>query len=516
MPSLSGSPGKGKEAALGASSPGAWASVAVEDLLRGLSPELELALFRQRSWVRTVERGEIDSARVEPGWGEPRAFPVAVWPPGRHCLGLESRPRETSSKSAPLFLRCRCRIELPGSTQPAGGGGLVPGESSAGLLLKRDVGMRHEQQVGQTLRLLERFVWEDEGLVSLLASEGLRPEEVRATYAIAMTGPSTAIVEGVDGACTLRDVRRGSTGNAPRGRGLLASPSPAAGGERGSLFDFLRQHNVGRELSRALARLASTAAVSAILAFVAGLGDRHNENFMVTPDGRLLHVDYGYALGKEPLDAVLIHYAVQGGRPATTLQYEELHDAIGPDLAARVFWPVAKRAFLCVRRYAGLLAEMVYAAVIRDAKRAAPLPLSADAAQRAWAAAQGFVARRCATPLGEPAAERFICALLVHCARHERGVQFRDGLRGLCLRERAQRAVVKAYGTAIATGRTASSAVGTAAGAAVDGAAPALLKTSFDAGLAARGAAAGLLGGVRELLQEARGRSFSDRSRQDS
>lgn len=502
-PALSGSPGK--EAAsgtgtAGASTPGAWASVAVEELLRGLSPEVELALLRQKSWVRSIERGEVDSVRVEPGWGEPRAFPIAVWHPERRCLGLESRPREASSKSAPLYLRCRCHFELTGSIHPALGA-RAAGETTAGLLLKRDSAMRHEQQVGQTLRLLERFVWEDEGLVELLAAEGLRPEDVRATYAIAMTGASTAMVEAVEGACTLRDVRQGGKpGVPPRGRGLAA---PTASIERGALSEFLRQHNAGQELSRALARLAATAAVSAVLSFVAGLGDRHNENFMVTPDGRLLHVDYGYALGKEPLDAMLIHYAVQGGRPATTLQYEELREAIGPDLAGRVFWPVAKGAFLRVRRHAGMLAEMVFAAVIRDAKRVAPQPLTPDAAQRAWATAQDFVARRCATSLGELAAERFICALLWHCARHERGTQFRDELRGLCLRERAQRAVVKACGTAIATGRNATSAVGIAAGAAVDGARPALKRTSLGAGAAARGAAAGLLGGVRDLLQEA-------------
>ena len=39
------------------------------------------------------------------------------------------------------------------------------------------------------------------------------------------------------------------------------------------------------------------------------------ENFMVTVDGRLVHVDFGYALGKEPLDSVLIHFAVQGFQP---------------------------------------------------------------------------------------------------------------------------------------------------------------------------------------------------------
>ena len=39
------------------------------------------------------------------------------------------------------------------------------------------------------------------------------------------------------------------------------------------------------------------------------IAGRHHENFMVTVDGRLVHVDFGYALGREPLDSVLIHIA---------------------------------------------------------------------------------------------------------------------------------------------------------------------------------------------------------------
>ncbi|CAE6909586.1 Pik3cb [Symbiodinium natans] len=314
-----------------------WASVALQELLQHISSERELGLLRQHTWVRQMERGNYESCKVDP-WGESRKFPLAVWPPYRSCLGVEGLPRKTDSKSAPVIVRCRFHDEATTSPAPNPRGpisAIRPSSKevserrkSSGVLLKRDVGMHREQQVGQTLRLLEVLIWEDPELQTLLRKSGLVFEDVRATYTIVMTGHGTAMLEYIDGARTLREVRSGGDSSASAlGTRLLFSP-----GERGTLFTFLRQHNNKQDLPKALARLAFTAAVSAVLSFVAGLGDRHHENFMVTVDGRLVHVDFGYALGREPLDSVLIHIAVQGGRPATTIQYEELYEAPVPML----------------------------------------------------------------------------------------------------------------------------------------------------------------------------------------
>jgi len=472
----------------------AWASGALEELLRDLTPEDELGLLRQRLWVRHLERGNLDAARVEPGWGDGRAFPIAVWPAERRCLGLHGQPREATSKTAPVILRCRCRgggtgaggshdgaaeVGGPSTATTSGVAGSSVAAETAGLVLKRGSGMHREQQVGQTLRLLEHLIWEDPGLRGLLEGEGLSPEDVRATYVIAMTGPGTAIVETVEGV-TLRNVRGG--------RGFWRGRE-----ERGWLLEFLRQHNSSQDLELALRRLAFTAAVSAVLSFAAGLGDRHHENFILAADGRLLHIDFGYSLGWEPLDSIIVHYAVQGERPVTTLQYEELEEALGPSLIKRVFWPVARGAFLRIRQHAGLLLEMVQTAVVRDQPRRDPRG-GDPASARALASAQAFIARRCVMVMSEPYAERFIYALLWHCGRHERGSQFRDDLKDLCLREKTQQAMVNAYNAAVATGRTATAAAGLAA----SGAAPALSNATS----AAKGAAAGLIGGVRELLAE--------------
>merc|ERR1719237_1447296 len=102
--------------------------------------------------------------------------------------------------------------------------------------------------------------------------------------------------------------------------------------------------------------------------------------------------------------------------------------------------------------------------------------------------------------MGDRCAERFISALLWHCAHNERGAQVRDELKGLCLRKKTQQVVAGACGVALATGRHASTALGHAAGAAAGDLTPvpALHRTSLGATAVVKGAAAGLLDGVRE------------------
>jgi len=470
-----------------------WAVLAAQELMRpgalGEGPDLpaeaEVGLLRQLAWVRLLEGGQIDAARVEPAWGSERAFPVAVWPPNRKCIGLDRLPTEATSKCAPSILRCRLQPDHATAAPSVPGRGSVGPGRTSGLMLKRDpAGMRREQQVGQTLRLLEHLIWKDPGLRGLLQSEGLRPEDVRVTFAIAMTGPGTAMLEFVEDAQTLRDVR-------------AHYGSPLGTGEA-SLSAYLAKHNPNQTLMKlALTRLAFTASVSAVLSFVAGLGDRHHENFMVTKDGRLLNVDYGYALGQEPLDSVLIHYAFQWGRPIVTLQYQEVHEALGKDLIDRIFWPVVRSAYLCVRQHAGLLAEMVYCTMVRDLRR----DLHGDPAmvERCWATAQAYVSRHCVPSMGEPAASRFVHALLEHCGKNERGVQVRDQLRRLKLRQRTQMCLNKATEAA----RSLPSAVTSATGAAVGDAGQTFWRHSEVASSAVRSTATGLLGSVRGLLREA-------------
>ena len=95
------------------------------------------------------------------------------------------------------------------------------------------------------------------------------------------------------------------------------------------------------------------------ITYVLGIGDRHMDNLMVTTDGRLFHVDFGYILGRDPKPF-----------PPPMKLCREMVDGMGGTSSVhyRSFVSKCTQAFLIIRRHASLLVSLLYLAAEANLK----------------------------------------------------------------------------------------------------------------------------------------------------
>jgi len=96
--------------------------------------------------------------------------------------------------------------------------------------------------------------------------------------------------------------------------------------KQSTLLNFIMNGNANTTIATMRERMVSSCAGACLLAFAMGLGDRHLENILITHNGYVVHVDFGYVFGDDPKHVSTPMRITEdmvdamGGRESTTFQ----------------------------------------------------------------------------------------------------------------------------------------------------------------------------------------------------
>jgi len=112
----------------------------------------------------------------------------------------------------------------------------------------------------------------------------------------------------------------------------------------------LLDSNTTTTVERLMDRFVKSTAAWCVISYLLGVGDRHLENIMLTNDGRLFHIDYGFILGD---DTKIMAPAIR----ISTQILECLGGERGENFA--YFKRVCIRIYKCLRRHSNLILSML-------------------------------------------------------------------------------------------------------------------------------------------------------------
>lgn len=165
-------------------------------------------------------------------------------------------------------------------------------------------------------------------LMYLILKRETRLDIPLVTYRVLPTSSFDGLIEIVENAHTLYSIIR----------------------DHGNILNFLHHYNGHRTLSEISSSFRESLAAYTVITFLLGVGDRHADNVMLTKDGLLFHIDYGFILGKDPKPLQppmrLDHYMIEALGGTQTQQFEQ-------------FKKLCVIAFNCLRRHVGLFMVML-------------------------------------------------------------------------------------------------------------------------------------------------------------
>ncbi|XP_068454011.1 phosphatidylinositol 4,5-bisphosphate 3-kinase catalytic subunit gamma isoform [Clinocottus analis] len=142
-----------------------------------------------------------------------------------------------------------------------------------GIIFKEGDDLRQDMLIIQTLVVMES-IWQEKSLDLNLVP-----------YGCISTGYNIGIIEIVRNAVTIAAVQWSQGGT-------------SAAFKNDALFEWLKSKGPLQEIHyKTVERFVQSCAGYCVATYVLGIGDRHNDNIMITDQGNLFHIDFGHILG---------------------------------------------------------------------------------------------------------------------------------------------------------------------------------------------------------------------------
>ncbi|XP_071401163.1 phosphatidylinositol 4,5-bisphosphate 3-kinase catalytic subunit gamma isoform [Centroberyx affinis] len=193
--------------------------------------------------------------------GLPDSFRVPYDPGLRAGALLIEQCKVMASKKKPLWLQFK-------RADPT-----TLSKDSIGIIFKDGDDLRQDMLILQILLIMES-IWETENLdLSLLP------------YGCISTGNRIGMIEIVKDATTIANIQQSVVGSTGAFKDEI-------------LYQWLRDKCVSEDrFQQAVERFLYSCGGYCVATYVLGIGDRHNDNIMITESGNLFHIDFGHILG---------------------------------------------------------------------------------------------------------------------------------------------------------------------------------------------------------------------------